>query len=100
MAKDGVGTDLSDIFLILGLEPITIACVLITFRHSLLLSRHCFKESKSLLRVSLSSSIFLTFGVEYRDGDMFHSFYVLHHMCEGIQRLVDFINSCSSLAIQ
>ena len=29
MAKDGVGTHLSDIFLILGLEPITIACVLI-----------------------------------------------------------------------
>ena len=52
MAKDGVDTDLSDIFLILGLEPITIAC-LITFRDSLLPSNHCFKESKSLLRVSL-----------------------------------------------
>ena len=59
MAKDGVGTNLSDIFLRLVLEPITIACVLITFRDSLLPSSYCFKESKSLLRVSLSSSIFL-----------------------------------------
>ena len=36
MAKDGVGTDSADIFLILGLEPITIALVLIAFRDSLL----------------------------------------------------------------
>ena len=59
MVKDGVDTDFSDIFLILGLEPITIACVLITFRDNLLPSSHCFKESKPLLRVSLSSSISL-----------------------------------------
>ena len=59
MSKDMVGTSLSDSFLILGLEPITIACVLLTFRDSLLLSSQCFKESISLLRVSLSSSVFL-----------------------------------------
>ena len=51
MAKDGVSIYLSDILLILGQEPIIIARVFITFRDGSLSSSHCFKESKSLLRV-------------------------------------------------
>ena len=57
--KEGGSTSFVEIFLRLGRDPITIACVFRTFRDSLLPWSHFRKESSSLFIVKFRSLTFL-----------------------------------------